>query len=264
MGYSLQTILTQYNDDCITLLRGEEGLQSEEQYVLSQLGMACLSTSESALLLVENERLLDAETLVRAVSEGTIKYRFLCLGDKAERQSKLEEYWNCLPEINMLKHHARAEQALKYVENPNSPEWEPLRELLLKPEDRCNLLEKYPERNKLESKWSYNQLIQALHKASSSLEVFDVTSYNYAMSSHFTHVDADALKDMAEERKMAGEERRKYMLGHGTREINDLAVMGALRAEVTFNLFGAKMDRLLTKYKEQQDLLEKMTTATYL
>ena len=109
---------------------------------------SCHLTSESALILIANCKLWDAESLVRSVMEGTYKVAYLCLGSQSEIEQKLVEYEDDLHDIGRLTRHSRVESLLAVVKNRRAVRWKPLRDLLMKQEEADELSAKYPRKLK--------------------------------------------------------------------------------------------------------------------
>lgn len=220
------------------------GLDEKEQFVLTHLSASCHWTSESALLLVSNVRLWDAEMLIRSVLEGTYKLAFLCVGDSKERSVKLEEYWETMPEMALIKRHKRAQELLAKVDNPQADIWRPIRDLLLKPDEFADLECQYPSRvrQKLEQRWSFSEIAKVLSApefSSCGSDALVIMMLGYGMAGHLLHQDADAIGLIWDRNHRDPERLRAIELAHGARELSDLVSLAMLRTFMVFMSWGA-------------------------
>ena len=79
--------------------------------ILRQMSTACLRSTGSVLVLLENGRHWDAELVLRSVQEGTIKFTYL-VAEPSEMKARLHEFSDDLFEIASVKRHDRATEAL--------------------------------------------------------------------------------------------------------------------------------------------------------
>jgi hypothetical protein len=214
-----------------------------------------MMTSESALLLIENARVWDAEMLVRSVLEGTYKFAFMCVHDDVERDLRVQEYYSDLPDIDRIKKHERVAALLDDVEDPDCNECRPFHDLLLTDEELSSLRQRYPRklRQALEQRWAFFPLAQAL--SGSEVPGADAVTrmlHGYGMSSHLLHQDGNAVA-MVWEREHRSDERNKAIsLTHGARELSDLLNLAIFRAVAAYHL--KRMDptpifRVANEYK---------------
>lgn len=89
--------------------------------------------------------------------EGTIKYCYLMQGSEAEREEKYQEYKISLYEIEKLKDHQKAMEALEILKQYSQNSLTPFEAQILPNNAVDSLQQKYPRevRKKLEQKWSY-------------------------------------------------------------------------------------------------------------
>lgn len=83
------------------------------QYVTIPLFTNLYSTSESILILVQEKGIWEADTLLRTLIEGTIKYIFLMSGDVKENDAIIKKYYYTIPEIKKISEHKKAKDALE-------------------------------------------------------------------------------------------------------------------------------------------------------
>lgn len=247
-------------DICRSTLGPDGKLDDRTKLVLWQLAASCHSTSESALLLVGNVRLWDADVLARSVVEGTLKFVFLTIGNKTDRAQKIKEFDDDFAAFGQLKKHQRIEEFLSVVGNPDADEWRPFRELLLKPEILAELKRKYPKkfRQQIEQKWSFSEISASLKKSKiQGVELFGHLLFNYGMSSHVAHQDTDGIGMVWDRNNRDTRRREAVELAHGARLVSDISVMAWLRAYALFELTGldktplkALNEKLKTLHKE--------------
>lgn len=228
-------------DICRPALGPDGTLDRQTKLVFWQLIASCHSTSESALLLVGNGRLWDADVLVRSVVEGTLKFVFLTLGNDLERARKLKEFDDDFAAFGQLKRHQRIEKFLGVVENPGADEWRPLRDLLLKPKNLAELKQKYPKqtRQRVDQKWSISEICASLSLSGiQGINLLGHLLFNYGMSSHVAHQDIDGIGMVWDRNGRETRRREAVELAHGGRLVSDISVMAWLRAHALFELTG--------------------------
>ena len=173
------------------LLHEHTAADAQWRFIVDELFISCHTASESALLLIRNDRLWDAEIIIRSVSEGTIRLCNLCEGEEHERMDKAKEYWDVIPELNRIKRHDRLSAILAMVEDPSAPEWQPFRDLLMQQADIDAIRSLFPgpQRKQIEHRWSFNELLRSLAASKMTSLKYDVIgalTYGYGMSSHLT------------------------------------------------------------------------------
>ena len=192
-----------------------------------------------------NLRLWDADVVVRSVTEGSLKFAFLLLGDAAERKTKLHEYEHVLFELSALKRSARVEEILAVM--PADEDSQSLRELVLSPEHAEQIRAAYPRevRRTIEQRWSFGEICAALKRTGTpGLSHLGLMMYNFGMSSHVAHQDIVGV-GMAWDRNGRSVERREAVeLAHGARMISDVTVMSWIRAHFLYQRCGLNIDRL--------------------
>lgn len=240
---------------------GSEGqLEKRTKLVLWQLTASCHSTSESALLLIGNGRLWDADILVRSVVEGTLKFVFLTIGDHVDRAQKLKEFDDDLSELGRLRRHKRLEEFLAVVENPDADEWRPFREMLLTPEAVAQLQRDYPRKNRqlIEQKWSFAEICRAIKRSNvRGIDLLGHLLFNYGMSSHVSHQDIDGIGMVWDRNGRSVRRREAVEFAHGARLVGDISIMAWLRTFALFELTGTEktplkaLNEKLTEFHEE-------------
>lgn len=236
----------------------------EYPVVLRRLLGSCHLSSESVLILISNNKLWDAETVLRSAIEGTAKFVYLCIGDEPSLKTKFNEYYNDLSEITRLKRSQRLKQFLATVSNSQSNEWEPFRDLVLSDEDVEDLETRYPRnaRKQMEHRWSFHSIVNSFHKSGiNGLELFRHLFYGYGQGSHILHQDSDGVNVLWERLERSEDRQKSVEVAHGAREISDLIVMTFLRYLAASHLCRKDTQPAIDFFSGQQELFEEFDKA---
>jgi hypothetical protein len=228
--------------------------EGKTMYVLGQLNVSCIMTSESALLLIAHSRTWDAELLIRSVLEGTYRFVALCVRDERERLRRVIEYWEVMPEAARLRQHARAEALLRSLDpaggvvNPTHDRWRPIRDLLLDAAELQALKERFPakQRSLLERRWSFTELVASLSRSDlPGAPQFSAMLHGYTMSSALIHKSGEGVALVMERATRESDRRDAIELAHGARLISDVLELASLRAFSLLRLRNIPQDRHL-------------------
>ncbi len=236
----------------------------EYPVVLRRLLGSCHLTSESALILIYNNKLWDAETLLRSAIEGTSKFLYLCVGNETTNQTRFDEYYNQLPEINRLKRNHRLTDFLAQLPNPDEDEWKPFRDLLLSAKDEEQLETLYPRsaRKQMEHRWSFHSIANSFYESGiPELALFKHLFFGYGQGSHVLHQDSDGVNMLWERNERSEDRRTSIEVAHGAREISDLLVMAFLRYLTTLHLCGEDLQPAIDFFSQQQHLFDEFHLA---
>ncbi len=248
-------------DACRALLEQKRKDAPRQVGLLRLLSDSCHLTSESVLILIGNCKLWDADSLTRAVVEGTVKFAYLSFGSQEEMSRKITEYDCILPEINRLKRHDRIESFLSVIEDPGTVEWKGLRDLLLAEHEIAELRSRFPKsvRQAVEHAWSFHSLLQAL-SSSGLAELKNSTAlfYNYGMSSHVLHQDADGVGMIWERNNRDSRRKDAVELAHGARLLSDLIAMSLIRHAMSQHVCGYPNGSSLPMYEGYRDLQDEL------
>ncbi|MGG1554569.1 DUF5677 domain-containing protein [Paenibacillus ferrarius] len=230
-------VIRSYVDIALNCLETTTLIPEDQKWVYKHLLLSCHLSSESVLTLILNNRLWDAESIIRTIIEGTIKLIYLSTGSVDIREKRLYEFWYILPKINLMKRHTRAVNALDAFDKNHSVEWEHVRENVLSESVLKEINERWPRkvRQEIEKRWSFSEMVKEL----SSEEIFKniaTLAYNYGYGSHMIHQDADALGLIRDWVHMSDDRREAFEYAHATREINDLLTLEMIRNLVIRNL----------------------------
>lgn len=179
---------------CKPMYKKDSELPNDFQFISSQLLSSCHTTSESALVLISKNRLWDTELLVRSLTEGTIKFLYMIIGDRHDRNQKSYEYWEVIPEIKRISKHYKAVYFLNQL-NSSSEQIELVKESLLEASELDELEKKYPQkaRRELEMKWSFSKMVHSLIEYELNNDAIISSYYSYSIGSHLVHQDGDAV-----------------------------------------------------------------------
>lgn len=224
-----------------------------------------LTRLETVTTLVIDDRIWDAEIILRSALETFVKFIFITTADKNEQEIRIEEYWNSLAEINSLK---LSEQGRKNLEYFGESEIHRLAYLpLILPEELEKELRKKwtkTERQKLEQKWSFTQMVLSISKdyKGQPLEMLVTLSHSYRMSSHVMHGDETGLLIIKERENRSPEEYEKAHAGHYLRLLSDCSVFCAFLGIETMSFLGMHEKRdfyfkNLNKLDDIQELVSK-------
>ena len=194
---------------------------------IHQLSASCFLSSESALFLIARGRLWDAEILVRAVFEGTLKLAYLCVPDEPVRTTRHREFAYDLMEIGRLRSHERAQEALALWGRDHEAT-RPLTDMLLSEEQAAEIRATYPSnrRNELAQRWSFTGLVRALEDDEPE-QVRGLKSllHGYRMSSHLIHKDVEGVGMVWEREERELPRREAVTRSHGARLCSDIHAM---------------------------------------
>lgn len=223
----------------------------ETPLVLGQLNASCVLTSESALLLVSQSRTWDAELLLRPILEGSYRFVAMCTPERSERERRITQYWELLPEAARLRQHARALALLEAVDatqtDPHSTHdmWRPIRDLLLDPSELNALRDQFPPkvRKPLEHAWSFTELVVMLARSEfPAAQLLPAMLHGYSVSSALIHKSGEGVAVVTERAMRSPVRRNSIELAHGARLVADILALGALRIFSFRRLNKAKRD----------------------
>ncbi len=138
----------------------------------------------------------DAEIIYRSALECLIKLIFITSGEGVEKEIRLKEFWEDLCEIASIKQSEQAKKSLKLYGSDKTLRLA-FTPMLLSEEEEQRLRAKWPksERQKVEQKWSFSEMIVALSKnyKGNPVEMFIGLGHNYRYASHVSHADETGI-----------------------------------------------------------------------
>lgn len=227
----------------------------EQSFSIGALFTACLRTSGSALILVENGRVWDADILMRSTMEGSIKSIFL-LSNKDLFDERYKEFSDTLFDIEGIKQHAKAEALLKVIKDSDSDQWRPIREMLLPESMRDEISKKYPRstRRAIETKWGFTGLIEQLSKEDiPAANLFVMLLHGYSMASHHLHADYTGVCS-ALERDYRDEKKMHFVYtAHAARIVSDAFWLSYARVHAAYKFFNISVEPLQKLIRDYED-----------
>lgn len=231
----------------------------EQIQTIGCLSSACLRASGSALVLVELNKVWDADILLRSVIEASIKFIYL-LDEPAQFNERYFEYAEVLPEMATIKNHLRAKTTLESLALLGIEGHEAFENLLLSDKEFEYLNKKFPKkiRRNIEARWSFNGLLSSISsKAPIGSKSLQGLSHFYSMSSRILHADWQGI-GMPIERDLRPEPSRSNThIAHSARVISDVYWYCILRLHSAYKFLGIS----IAPIKEIQMQAEKFNAA---
>lgn len=236
-----------------TLVQASDRLPEQVEFAIGQLQLRAALTSDSALNLIIQLKLWDAEILLRTVAESSLKLTFIAIGNSDEQRVRANEFLVKLPEIAQIKRQRRAEDLLSRVPDREANKWRPIRDVLLSPQQIQAFEARHPKRSRdnLERKWGFARITDELGKSGTAFEHLSAMMYSYGMGSHSVHQDGDSILMMWERERRSEEHLAAVELAHGARGISDVVTFAWLRARAAYkamNLDTSPIDSVAEKY----------------
>lgn len=207
------------------------GVASAGAQAAFELNNACATSTDSALLLVADMHVWDADILARSVAEGSLKTLYILLADGVELETRAHEFFETIPRFQAFVRYRKAEQLLARVEDPSAPEWAGVHETMKLDAEAFRNSEgtSNGERQAIQARWSFGGLVEQL-AALESLQPIAVLGFKYALQSHSVHKDADGIGWMYARQELDPRERDAADSKHGARIVHDLLDMATWRA----------------------------------
>lgn len=219
------------------------------EFILERLGTV-------ANLTVDN-RIWDAEIVLRSAIETFVKYVFITTADESERKIRLDEFWNLLAEVNSLKQSEQAKKNLAHLGGLDTHNLA-YSHMLLPEEIETELRTKWTksERQKLEQKWSFTEIVNSLSKnyRGKPMEIFIAITHGYRMSSHVTHGDETGILIIRERNSRPFEDRELAYFAHYLRLLSDVFTFCAFIGIETMNLLGLEKDYFSKNQESLKDI----------
>jgi len=207
------------------------GVASSGAEAAFELDNACAASTDSALLLVTDMHVWDADILARSVAEGSLKTLYILLADRVELETRAHEFFETIPRLQAFVRYRKAEQLLGRVEDPTAPEWAGVHEIMKLDAEAFRKSEGTSSgaRQAIQTRWSFGGLVEQL-AAIESLQPIAVLGLKYSLQSHSVHKDADCTGWMYARHELNPGERDAADSGHGARIVHDLLDMATWRA----------------------------------
>lgn len=247
--------------ECIGLQNALHSFPSWTLYqheVIKDLSSACIRATESCYMLIENERLWDADIIYRSAVEATFKFAFLLL-DKTEFNNSFSEFSEDLFYIGEIRNHRKAQDFLRHI-----PENTAIQNLLLPPEVLQDYLKKFPSKRRraLEGKWGLTGLVNEITKSDHIIsQGLGPILHGYNVSSHVLHADCMGNAIIREREERTEARRQAVHLAHAARIISDLLHLFFIRLWISYQFIDAENQPIINCYNSFAFLEEELSKA---
>ncbi len=233
-------------------------LTKEQKQTLSALLVSASRTSESTMLLCQYSQFWDAEMLVRAIVEATLKFCYI-LQSPETLDARYQEYAEDLWQIDRLKDHKKNSDLLNVL--PDSEDSRlPIRARLISPEELAQLSKQYPGavRRELDRKWGFTGLIGELETSGDPFfTAISALSSGYSNSSHMQHASFAGVMTAMERSNREPARQDAVEELHRNRIFSDVFVSQQLRLQTLYR--HAKVDSapLRDRFLAQEAFLQR-------
>ncbi len=242
------------------------GIDALVRFVSAQLYIDCHLSSESALILILNQKEWDADLITRSVLEGSIKLVYMLHGNAEQKLRKAHEFWDILPLFSSIRHSERLQRLLGALKDPEDPQWIPYHDLLLSENEVSEIRANYSakERKKLEEDWSFAGISRWFASSPEpGLNNLAHLAHGYGMSSHLLHKDADGVGMVWERYGRDPEAQSAVKLGHSARVVSDICSFAELRLFSVLRASGQPTEPMSDiKQKYRPILFDELTKAS--
>lgn len=206
----------------------ESDLDISTQEVIIGLYNSCYMTFESIITLLNIERAWDSMILFRSFCEGATKLIYLCSGSNDEKNGKIKEYSETLPEIENLSRYFKAKNVYDLYEYKDKDPMDPFKDIVDNSLDIGSLQEKYPKklRRKILQKWSFSELVNYMKE--NNIEGYqnsDPMIHYFTLSSHFVHKDYTSIGIIMDRFGRNNERQESIEMTHTANMISDMLNM---------------------------------------
>lgn len=230
---------------------------------LMLLSTACLGSTGTVLHLVDSTRLWDAELVMRAVVEGTVKFGYM-LESPATYTARCIEHTDALPAIAWLRRHQRAAEALRALAGTTDEEARPFRDLLLSDEELDQIRSAYPRelRRNMERRWGFTTLVEAISKEGGAFgPTARVLLHGYSVASDLQHMSYAATDMPLERDRRSGQRRAAIELAHAAKLVGDCFHFTFLRVIVLLRFLKLSTDGLRKVETRHSTLIDELAEA---
>lgn len=241
-----------------------QGLPPLVRFVAAQLFIDCHLSTESSLLLIRAGKEWDADIICRAVMEGSLKFAYMLHGSKEAIERKVDEYWSILPDFSAIRHSENARKILEASENPDAPDLQPFRDLVMKSEEIESTRQMYSRaaRRELEEKWSFTGICREFVSSKEErMQKIVGLAHGYNMSSHLLHKDADGIGLMWDRAVREPERLAAVTVSHAARIVSDACSLAYLRLRFLLEACGEPINKVNGVHDRYQQLRDELDEA---
>lgn len=239
-------------------------LSDNVRFVLGQLVRSCNATSESVFILLQADKVWDADILSRSVMEGTVKWVHMLSGERDEVMSRVQEYWEILPLFQSIRHNERASALL---DEPLTPVNDRVvfNELRLTPSEVDWIRTEWPKskRKMLEETWSVSGILKSFEQSDSEpLMLLRHLAHGHGMSSHLLHKDSDGIGMEWERSRREPERQAAVTAAHSARLVSDQCAFARLRLHMLLKVCGKELSIIQSIDDKFKDLFDELKLAS--
>jgi hypothetical protein len=245
-------------------LEAARSKEPETAQFVTWLYFLFLQRRQAVVLLLRDARPWDAEILLGSMREATFRILFMCLSAPAERQERLEEYWQVLWASNELERANLA--ATNAAQHGRGGTERAVREGATVTKGRQAAVRlAVPEMRRLEvgRKWSLAEIASWLDANSEKIgrpPMFKASLFHHGIASNFLHGDPGAGVYIEERANCKPEELESLEDAHLGRMLSDVLGFQAMIAFALASCFSLDRAFLLEALQAiaaiQQDLEE--------
>lgn len=225
---------------------GQHKMVKEYELWLSLFYTELYSTGESILTLLNSYGTWEADILLRTMLDGSIKFLYLMSLELTETNQEMEEYFKIIPEVEKIKEHRKAKEALD-IFHKFSDKQHPFEVCILKDEEIACLQEKYPTRiqKEFDQKWAMSSVMKRLVLLKPRYSDLCGVFMTYSQTSQLSHYSGSSVLQRAED--MADENNVKYTVGHSLRILSNVLTIVVLGASAFPEHYVGNFDHTLEK-----------------
>ena len=255
-------------DEIQNLFANYEADNSSIDITLKQLFWYLSSRSQAVSFLASHGYIWDSEIILRSLYETAAKIMLICFSEKSDKENLINEYWTIIGNINNRRTSRKAEFSMDTCEadDVGYSIFEMLRD-----ENIFDTKSDYTraERNVVERKWSFSEIIDSLqYKSVDGKPLFGMKSllHIYGMASHRAHADRAAMDLMTDRAMRPSEERLILENAHLSRIFLDQVSLCWFCADALRSHFGGSFtfpDRMREAFDEPARQSKAVQSAFY-
>lgn len=190
----------------------------------------------------------DSEIILRSYYESAAKILFICYSREGDKQALVAEFWEGMRPINDRKAARKASHAEKMfpADSVSASVFAYLQDKRL---FDLETAESKAKRKRLEQKWSFTEIIEALDRLACEgkpLKGIKALLHIYGIASHLIHADKNAMDLMSDRATREVEERLILELSHAARIMTDQVSIMWLCADALRRHFGGEFSNTAT------------------
>ena len=195
----------------------------DSQNVLASLFLTLHLSSLSIIKLLEIRAVFDAEIILRSILEGTMRYCFLITGSDVERKEKYNEYKVLLTDLHNLQDHYKAIRTIETLKKYSTNSTVPFELSVLDDIEVDRIKQTYTRKRKteLQTKWSFNHLLESLADHNELYGAQLGSSFSYSASSHLLHFDWIGVSQRILASSSSLTEDTDHAIGHALRILSN-------------------------------------------